>query len=119
MASNSTSTSTKVGHFLAKILGIELQDPHHQEELSRGESVLSVQTADTFIEEPPTTAEWLRQHTPTPQSVLAYLRSLLPFLSWIGFYNWQWFVGDLVAGKPSFLCPLHLRSSRAPFSILN
>ena len=28
----------------------------------------------------------------------AYLRSLLPILSWIGKYNLEWLVADLIAG---------------------
>ncbi len=36
----------------------------------------------------------------SPQDVLRYFYQLLPFLQWIGNYNLQWFVGDLVAGKP-------------------
>jgi len=95
------STSTKVGHFLAKILGIKLGERDHdiQEELSRGESVFSVQTANTYVEEPPTVQEFLKEYTPTRKATLAYLKSLFPFVYWIHHYNLQWFLGDLVAGK--------------------
>ena len=95
-----STTTSKVSQLLAKILGIQLQGPNQaQEEIARGESVFSVQTAQTFVEEPPTTAEWLRGLIPTNQSVLSYLKALLPFLSWIHHYNLQWFLGDLIAGK--------------------
>ncbi|OIW35091.1 sulfate permease [Coniochaeta ligniaria NRRL 30616] len=93
------STSTKIGHGLAKVLGIKVQKSEpYQDELTRGESVFSVATAETFIEEPPTTGEFLRQLTPSGQQIRDYIWSLFPFLHWISFYNLQWFVGDLVAG---------------------
>jgi solute carrier family 26 (sodium-independent sulfate anion transporter), member 11 len=93
------STSTKVGHGLAKFLGIKL-DPYrtYQEDMLRGESVMSVDTSDTFVEEEPTSAEWLRRFTPSGKGIVHYLLSLFPFVHWIGHYNWQWAVGDLVAG---------------------
>jgi sodium-independent sulfate anion transporter 11 len=93
------SLRTRVGHGLAKGLGIKLQksDPY-QDELTRGESVLSVQTGETFIEEEPTTVEFLQEVVPNGGEIRDYVWSLFPFLHWIGFYNWQWFVGDMVAG---------------------
>ncbi|GKT82895.1 sulfate permease [Colletotrichum tofieldiae] len=91
------STSTKIGHGLAKVLGIKLEKPEN-EEMLRGESVFSVQSSDTFVEEEPTTAEWFVELLPDGQQVLDYIRSLFPFLNWIGHYNMQWFLGDLVAG---------------------
>jgi sodium-independent sulfate anion transporter 11 len=95
-----TSTGTNVGHGLAKVLGIKLQKPEsYQDDVTRGESVLSVATTETFVEEPPTTAEWLREVVPTGRDVREYIWSLFPFLHWIGFYNPQWLIGDLVAGK--------------------
>jgi solute carrier family 26 (sodium-independent sulfate anion transporter), member 11 len=87
---------TEAGHKLAKFLGIKLET---HDQVSRGESVFSNHTADSFVEEEPTTAEWLHEITPTGQDVINYFKSLFPFLSWIGFYNLQWFIGDLVAGQ--------------------
>ncbi|RYP87322.1 hypothetical protein DL769_000526 [Monosporascus sp. CRB-8-3] len=89
-------TRTQVGHVLAKGLGIKLESP--EEDVSRGESVFSVETADTFIEQGPTTAEWLAGGVPSKDDVVDYVKSLFPFISWIGFYNVQWLIGDLVAG---------------------
>jgi sodium-independent sulfate anion transporter 11 len=94
-------TATKIGHGLAKVLGIKLQyrDPlGTSDHLTRGESTFSSGTADTYIEPEPTSAEWLYEHVPSRHDVLDYLISLFPFLSWIGRYNLQWFIGDLVAG---------------------
>lgn len=88
---------TQVGHSLAKALGITLESA--DEDVTRGESVFSVETADTFIEQPPTTAEWLTSGAPSTDDVVDYIKSLFPFLSWIRFYNVQWLLGDLVAGK--------------------
>ena len=94
------STSTKVGHGLAKVLGIKLhyRDPTGHENLSRGESVFSVSSADTYVEQEPTTAEWLTELLPTGKGVIDYLSGLFPFVHWIGRYNLQWFLGDLIAG---------------------
>ncbi|KAI0022280.1 sulfate permease [Xylariomycetidae sp. FL0641] len=87
----------RIGHGLAKVLGIELENTDN-DGLTRGESVFSTRTADTFIEEEPTTAEALRKLIPTGHATLSYLSGLFPFTTWIGFYNLQWFVGDLIAG---------------------
>ncbi|KAH8890810.1 sulfate permease [Thozetella sp. PMI_491] len=94
-----SSTGAKVGHILAKGLGIKLQEPEpYLDEVTRGESVLSTNTTETFVEEQPTTAEFLRDVIPTAQEWREYVWSLFPFLHWIGFYNLQWLIGDLVAG---------------------
>ncbi|KAJ9157632.1 Sulfate permease [Pleurostoma richardsiae] len=95
----SRKTASKIGHGLAKGLGIKLQsnDPYI-DEVTRGESVLSMQTTDTFVEEQPTTLEFLSQFIPTRRHVIDYILSLFPFLHWITRYNAQWLIGDLVAG---------------------
>ena len=91
---------TKVGHGLAKVLGIKLhyRNPTGEENLTRGESVFSVSSADTFVEEEPTTLEWLNQVTPTRHTFVNWVYHLFPFTHWIGRYNLQWLYGDLIAG---------------------
>ncbi|KAK6842132.1 hypothetical protein PG987_002992 [Apiospora arundinis] len=90
---------TSMGHGLAKVLGIKLDAPESsRDEVTRGESVFSTQTTDSFVEDQPTSVEWLSELVPTGDEVYAYIKSLFPFLSWIGFYNVQWLLGDLVAG---------------------
>ncbi|KAI0116835.1 sulfate permease [Daldinia grandis] len=91
------SSSRKASQTLAKVLGIKLEDPDI-DNVTRGESVFSTHTADSFVEQQPTSAEWLAEITPSGQDLLNYFKSLFPFLSWIGFYNLQWLLGDLVAG---------------------
>jgi sodium-independent sulfate anion transporter 11 len=91
-------SSWQIGQGLAKALGIKLDEPE-TERVTRGESVFSNQTADSFFEEQPTVKEVLSDIVPTRKDVLDYFLSLFPFLSWIGFYNVQWLIGDLVAGK--------------------
>jgi sodium-independent sulfate anion transporter 11 len=88
--------ATKLGHSLAKGLGIKLEPQN--EELARGESISSFVTADTYVEREPTSGEWLREVTPNGKGVLRYLYTLFPFTHWIGRYNLQWLYGDLVAG---------------------
>ncbi|KAI0013399.1 putative sulfate permease [Xylariaceae sp. FL0662B] len=87
----------QVGQILAKVLGIRIEDPEI-DDITRGESVFSTHTTDSFIEEHPTSAEWLADIVPSGRDIARYFKSLFPFLSWIGFYNLQWFLGDLVAG---------------------
>lgn len=101
----SGDVKTKVGQTVAKGLGIKLpyRDPlgAHADPVTRGESTFSVGTADTYsyLEPEPTTADWIREHTPSWRELGIYLYNLFPFLRWITKYNWQWFVGDMVAGK--------------------
>ena len=93
------STATKLGHGLAKFLGLKLQyrqdapDP-----VTRGESLFSIDTADSYVESEPTTLDWLREVTPGPKDIGHYVYGLFPFTHWIGRYNLQWLAGDLVAG---------------------
>ncbi|KAK0657499.1 sulfate transporter family-domain-containing protein [Cercophora newfieldiana] len=83
---------------IARILGIKLQDDDpYQDEVTRGESILS-DHGDTFVEEPPRVMETLAKLRPTKRQMVDYFLSLFPFLSWIGHYNVQWLIGDLVAG---------------------
>ena len=100
------STSTKIGHGLAKVLGIKLnyreygrQQPP-DEKLTHGESVFSVSSAETYVEREPTSWEWIQETTPSPRDAQNYFLSLFPFVSWIHRYNFQWLIGDLIAGMP-------------------
>lgn len=97
------STTSKIGHGLAKGLGIKLdyRDETGNNKLSRGESVFSVTSADSYQEEEPTSAEWLASIWPSKQDTWRYIRNLFPFTHWITRYNLQWLYGDLVAGKSS------------------
>ena len=95
-----TSTTTKLGYGLAKVLRIKLQyrNPTGEEQITRGESVFSVSSADTYVEEEPTALEWIRQITPSGRTFNTWAYGLFPFTHWIGRYNVQWLIGDLVAG---------------------
>ena len=103
----SSNASTKIGHALARVFGIKLdyrdETGTGKEGLSRGESVFSVASADTYLEEEPTAGQWIAEITPSGRDVLQYLYSLAPFTHWLHRYNLQWFIGDLVAGKHLFL----------------
>ncbi|KAI9794192.1 MAG: Sulfate permease 2 [Peltula sp. TS41687] len=109
-----STTRSKVGHGLAKVLGIKLQyrDELGNDALTRGESVFSVSTADTYVESEPTTWEFIRELLPNGRGILHYLYSLFPFVHWIGRYNLQWFVGDMIAGNLFPLCDPPLRRQR-------
>ncbi|KAF2234963.1 putative sulfate transporter [Viridothelium virens] len=97
------STRAKVGHGLARILGIKLDYRNemgrdNDSRVTQGESVFSVESADDYVEQEPTVAEWFRDHLPSGQQFLQYCRSLFPFTTWIHRYNLQWLIGDLIAG---------------------
>ncbi|EXJ81552.1 SulP family sulfate permease [Capronia coronata CBS 617.96] len=92
-------SSSKVGHGVAKALRINLDERQAQKEaITRGESMYSSSTADTYVEEEPRTIEWIRDLIPSGRQMGIYFRNLFPFTRWIGRYNAQWLMGDLVAG---------------------
>lgn len=96
--------ATKAGHSLAKVLGIKLHYRNElDEQLRQGEreSDFTLHSADVYVEEEPTSMEWVASTIPTGQQLVDWLISLFPFMAWIGRYNLQWFAGDLVAGKSS------------------
>jgi sodium-independent sulfate anion transporter 11 len=94
------STANKVGHSLAKVLGIDLhyRNETGSERVTRGESVFTIDSADTYVEDEPTAKEWIQDTLPSGPEFREYCYSLFPFLHWIGRYNVQWLIGDLVAG---------------------
>lgn len=99
------SVTTKIGHGLAKVLGIQL---HYRNEtgsdrITRGESVFTIDSADSYVEHEPTAREWLHEVIPNGHDLGVYVASLFPFLHWITRYNLQWLIGDLVAGMYSSL----------------
>ncbi|KAJ5515860.1 hypothetical protein N7527_007420 [Penicillium freii] len=82
--------STRVGHAFAKLLQIDLgptPSPVRDETRTYG-----------YYEHEPTVGDWFRGHTPTAPQIRRYIWRLFPFLHWIGYYNVQWLIGDLVAG---------------------
>ncbi|KAF2146648.1 uncharacterized protein K452DRAFT_68822 [Aplosporella prunicola CBS 121167] len=93
------SNMEKLGHGLANVLGIKLDAPEGgSDKITRGESVFSVSSADTYVEQEPTAWEWICETFPNGRDVVAYLYRLFPFLAWITRYNTTWLWGDLVAG---------------------
>ena len=90
--------STKLGHGLAKILGIKLEDqtPYVLPGLTRGESVYS--NHDTYVENDPTVFEYFSQFRISAAGVKRYTLSFFPVLTWAGRYNMKWFTGDMIAG---------------------
>lgn len=85
---------------IANLIGIRpnYRDPA-ADQVTRGESGYSISSADTYVEEEPTAAEWIRHITPTGAGIGRWAYSLFPFVHWIDRYNFQWLYGDLVAGK--------------------
>lgn len=95
----------KAGPLWAKALGINVEERaqvKHQsgkDDLTRGESVFSVSSADAYIEDEPTALEWFQSLLPSGHDLLRYLYNLFPFTHWILRYNMQWLAGDMVAGS--------------------
>jgi sodium-independent sulfate anion transporter 11 len=99
------NATTKIGHGLAKVLGIKVDyrdETGGNGKLSRGESVFSVTSADSYEEDEPTAKEWLAEVWPSRSDAWHYIKSLFPFTSWILHYNLHWLYGDLVAGMSSW-----------------
>ncbi|KAL8717172.1 MAG: hypothetical protein Q9225_005563 [Loekoesia sp. 1 TL-2023] len=96
----SSDTFTNIGHGLAKVLRIKLdyRNPQGLDDTTRGESVYSVSSADSFVEREPTSWEWIQHVTPKGRDILRWGYSLFPFTHWIGRYNATWLAGDLIAG---------------------
>lgn len=93
------STSTKIGHGLAKFLRIRLNERQAQDDaLTRGESTFSHGSGDTYVEDEPSAIDWVKDLAPPRAFYGTYLRNLFPFTRWIMRYNLQWLIGDLVAG---------------------
>ncbi|QSS61543.1 sulfate permease [Histoplasma capsulatum] len=100
MTNSKGGTSTKVGNSLVKLAGIKknYRDPIGEDPVTRGESTFSVGTSDTYayVEQEPSSADWLRELVPTGQQVVQYFTNLFPFLRWITRYNLQWLIGITV-----------------------
>jgi len=109
----------KAGRIAAKALGIKLQeeDPYTRELERPGASMISNVTSHTFVEEPPHVVDWFLGLIPTGEQIYRYLLSLFPFLSWIGHYNLQWLIGDLVAGEFVDVCAFTAGSLLTPLGI--
>ena len=90
--------STRVGHALAKVLRIDRGPAAPQRRTDEASTY-------SYYEHEPTVGDWFRGHIPTASQVRRYVWNLFPFLHWIGYYNVQWLIGDLVAGEcsPSIL----------------
>ncbi|KUJ13325.1 sulfate permease [Mollisia scopiformis] len=92
-------TSIKIGHAFAKALGIKLnQGKELDNEIRQGHPVFSTRVADAYVEDELRSSQWVKETLPSTQDLVEYCRSLFPFLGWIGHYNLQWLVGDVVAG---------------------
>lgn len=96
----SEPTSTKIGHGLAKGLGIKLdyRNPTAAPGPAPGDGSYSVHSADSFFEEEPSAFAWLWSIIPNGRQMGRYFLSLFPFLNWIHRYNLQWLTGDMIAG---------------------
>ena len=106
------STSDKIRKCLLRSLGIKAQNPYPRvsDVVTPGESMFSAQTTESYVEEEPNAVKWLQELVPTSRQVGQYLYNLFPFVSWIGRYNVQWLIGDLVAGQ--FQASSHSLSQR-------
>jgi solute carrier family 26 (sodium-independent sulfate anion transporter), member 11 len=93
-----SSLSSKLQSVVAKTLGINTDDDIDVAEDGIRDASLLPETPEAFIDGPPTAGEWLQEQIPSRDETADYIRSLFPFLNWIGHYNLQWLASDLVAG---------------------
>jgi len=87
--------------FTEKVLRItpERQPESTHDRVTRGESIIShYSETNAYVEEEPTSIGWIKEVCPSKRDALQYARNLFPFTHWIGYYNKQWLIGDLVAG---------------------
>ncbi|OQD90792.1 hypothetical protein PENANT_c001G10823 [Penicillium antarcticum] len=82
--------STRVGHALVRVLGLDLGPAEPPVRDDNGPF--------SYVEHEPTATDWVHSHTPTAPQIRRYFVNMFPFLQWIVFYNTQWLIGDLVAG---------------------
>ncbi|TLS30913.1 hypothetical protein PpBr36_03518 [Pyricularia pennisetigena] len=84
----------------AKAVGIDqdAKSRHHPDDL-KARALEAITPLDPFFEEDPTVKEWLLEQRPTLAGTLRYITSLFPFVRWIGHYNLQWLMGDVIGGK--------------------
>lgn len=59
---------------------------------------LDLNAHTAFLESEPTVLQTLRDLRPTSASTCRYLRGLFPCIGWIPRYNFQWLLGDCIAG---------------------
>lgn len=52
----------------------------------------------TYLEHEPTVWETVKELAPTASSAAQYFRNLFPCIGWVPRYNWQWLLGDCIAG---------------------
>ncbi|KAI5847074.1 sulfate transporter family-domain-containing protein [Morchella snyderi] len=94
--------SSKIGHGLAKALGIDLTPAvlarNPPVDIPKELGSIRSTSSDAYIEEEPTVIEWIGEFKPTAPGAVEYVSSLFPFISWIHRYNFKWLYGDLVAG---------------------
>lgn len=95
----------KAGRAVAKALAIDLDYRQRHEPKDAVQSAAdSFQSIEVYEEREPTVGEVLRYLVPTGGGILAYIRSLFPFWSWIFHYNWTWMIGDIIAVSTGPYC---------------
>ncbi|KAI1465847.1 sulfate permease [Daldinia caldariorum] len=61
-------------------------------------SSAAISPFEPFIEQIPTTREWIIDQLSGGANPISYFLGLLPFLGWLRRYNKRWLVADLIAG---------------------
>ncbi|KAJ1949805.1 hypothetical protein EC988_004621, partial [Linderina pennispora] len=62
------------------------------------DTITTFATEMGYLEPRASTKEWLKDILPARSEVVEYAKTTFPVLTWFYRYNWQWLIGDLIAG---------------------
>ncbi|KAI0850396.1 sulfate permease [Daldinia vernicosa] len=84
---------------IAKALGVKgSADAHLTPESIVQRSSEAISPFEPFVEQIPSTKEWILEQFPNRINLIPYLQSLFPFIGWARRYNTRWLTTDLIAG---------------------
>ncbi|KAI1652612.1 sulfate permease [Daldinia decipiens] len=88
-------------NFLAtvKMLGVKGNaDAHLTPDSLIQRSSEAISPFEPFIEQIPTTKEWILEQFSNQINPISYFQRLFPFIGWVRRYNTRWLIADLIAG---------------------
>ncbi|KAI2769455.1 sulfate permease [Daldinia loculata] len=84
---------------IVKVLGVKGNaDAHLPPDSLIQRSSEAISPFEPFIEQIPTTKEWILEQFSNQINPISYLQSLFPFIGWVRRYNTRWLIADFIAG---------------------